>query len=90
MIHNKINCFPKRYQKTYESVSQKREQKKGAIPMQNEYWKLFEKSGSIMDYLNYACTTEESMKNILAESGEKYESGDRNGNGFISNAGRRV
>ena len=58
--------------------------------MQEEYWKLFEKSGSIMDYLNYACTTEESMKNGLAESREKYESGDRNGNGFIGNAGGRV
>lgn len=58
--------------------------------MQEEYWKLFEKSGSIMDYLNYACTTEESIKNGLVESREKYESGDRHGNGFISNASRRV
>lgn len=58
--------------------------------MQEDYWKLFEKSGSITDYLNYACTTEESMRNGLVESREKYESGDRNGNGFISNAGGRV
>ncbi len=58
--------------------------------MQEEYWKLFEQSGSIMDYLNYACTTEESMESGLIESREKYESGDRNGNGFVSNASGRV
>lgn len=58
--------------------------------MQEEYWKLFEKSGSINDYLSYACTTEESQENGRLESREKYESGDRNGNGFIGDAGRRV
>lgn len=55
------------------------------------YWKLFEKTGNIFDYLNYACTSEESLnasRTILEDKkvGSVERSGDSNGNGVISNA----
>ncbi len=44
--------------------------------MKNEsYWNLFEKTGNINDYLNYACTSEQSLsENRIAKfsSGKKH------------------
>lgn len=54
---------------------------KGAHMMKDDYWKLFEKTGSISDYLAYACTSEESQLIGREEGVSQNESGDRNGNG---------
>ncbi|SFR75824.1 hypothetical protein [Anaeromicropila populeti] len=39
-----------------------------------ELWSLFEKSGAIHDYLNYACTSEDSLcQEIEMEEGSVYD-----------------
>lgn len=40
-----------------------------------ELWKMFEKTGSINDYLNYACTCESGLEEIQenADSSENKE-----------------
>ena len=55
-----------------------------------DYWNVFELTGSINDYLNYACASE-AHQEIRKEEGERADEA-RNGirNGFISYACRRV
>lgn len=69
---------------------------KGAHFMKNdEYWKQFEKTGDVLDYLNYtACTCEETMLYTSLAINESKEGdyyadinyGDRNG--FVGHADR--
>lgn len=58
--------------------------------MKNDFWRLFEKTGSVDDYLNYACTCEESQS-FGREEGERCDEPD-NGhrNGFIGHADWRL
>lgn len=58
--------------------------------MKSDYWKLFEETGSISAYLNYACTSEESQSYGREEGGHGDEPGDRDRNGFISHANWRL
>lgn len=51
--------------------------------MNDDYWKLFEKSGKIDDYLLYACTSEESQLEGREEGGKGEEPGECYWNGFI-------
>lgn len=59
-----------------------------------EYWKRFEKTGYISDYLNYtACTAEDCTRQIANEVEEGGFRGGRidcDGNGIISNANWRL
>lgn len=55
-----------------------------------DYWNIFELTGSIDDYLNYACASEERQEMGKEEGGQADESGDSSGNGFISHARGRV
>lgn len=55
-----------------------------------DYWNIFELTGSIDDYLNYACASEERQEREQKEGGQADESGDGSGNGFISHARGRV
>lgn len=44
----------------------------GRLTMKDkELWKLFEKTGSINDYLNYACTCESQYEEDCCECGHK-------------------
>lgn len=52
--------------------------------MNDDYWKLFEKSGKVNDYLLYACTSEESQLEGREEGGRCEEPGVGDWNGFIS------
>lgn len=64
----------------------------------NDYWKRFEQTGAISDYLNYtACTSESANRNIEREiyTGSIREGGVRgcseyDRHGLISDAGRRL
>jgi hypothetical protein len=55
-----------------------------------EFWERFEKTGNILDYLNYtACTSEECSKYKSPEKEEGGYSGDRfnyGGDGIVSHA----
>ena len=58
-----------------------------------ESWNIFEKTGSITDYLNYtSCTKEETELEIYKNSREDRENGgitgDTSWNGFVGDAGR--
>ena len=55
-----------------------------------DYWNVFELTGNINDYLNYACASE-AHQEISKEEGEKADE-SRNGvrNGFIGYACRRI
>lgn len=55
-----------------------------------DYWNIFELTGSVSDYLNYACTSEERQEMKQKEGGQADESGDSDGDGFISYARWRV
>lgn len=63
-----------------------------------EYWNIFELTGNINDYLNYACASEERQEAERdaerelkqKEGGQADESGNGNGNGFISHAHWRI
>ncbi len=55
-----------------------------------EYWNIFELTGSISDYLNYACASEERQEMEQEEGGQADESGDSSGNGFVSHARWRI
>lgn len=64
----------------------------------NDYWKRFEQTGAIADYLNYtACTSESAIQNIEpeADDGSGGEGGVRgrskyNRHGIVCNANRRL
>lgn len=64
----------------------------------NDYWKRFEQTGAISDYLNYtACTSESANRNIKSEiyTGSVREGGVRgcsehDRDGIVSNASRRL
>lgn len=64
----------------------------------NEYWKRFEQTGAISDYLNYtACTSESTNRNIETNiyTGSIREGGVRgcsehDRHGIISDASRRL
>lgn len=53
-------------------------------------WKLFEKTGSIEDYLNYACASEEKQLENRKTGGETVEFGDRDGDGAVCHARWRI
>ena len=59
-----------------------------------DYWNIFELTGCISDYLNYACASEERQEleweKDKKEGGQADESGNSNGNGFISHAHWRI
>ena len=63
-----------------------------------EYWNIFELTGSVSDYLNYACASEErqvleqreEQESRKKEGGLEDESGNSHGNGFIGYAHWRV
>lgn len=57
--------------------------------MNNESWKIFEQSGNIFDYLNYACTNEKSQLDGR-EGVNGNESGSSAGDGIIGYANRRI
>lgn len=57
-----------------------------------ESWSIFERTGSIVDYLNYtACTKEKQIQNMYWNDGDgrTYGSsaGDASWNGFVGDAG---
>ena len=62
------------------------------------YWNIFELTGNINDYLNYACASEERQELEYKleceleqrEGGQADESGDSHGNGFVGYAHWRV
>lgn len=64
----------------------------------NDYWKRFEQTGAISDYLNYtACTSESANRNIEREiyTGSVREGGVRgcskyDRDGIVSDASRRL
>lgn len=55
-----------------------------------EYWKLFEKTGSVSDYLNYACASEEKQLENRKTGGQTVELGNFDRNGAVSDASWRV
>ena len=55
-----------------------------------DYWNIFELTGSVDDYLNYACASEEWQEMEQKEGGQTDESGNSSGNGFISHARGRI
>ena len=63
-----------------------------------DYWNIFELTGSISDYLNYACASEErqemeqreSQQIKMKEGGQADESGNSDGDGFIRYAHRGI
>ena len=63
-----------------------------------EYWNIFELTGSVNDYLNYACTSEgkQNLEQKLEceseqkEGGQADESGNSHGDGFVGYAHWRV
>ena len=63
-----------------------------------EYWNTFELTGSINDYLNYACASEERQeleqkseyKSEQRGGGQADESGNSYGDGFVGYAHWRV
>ena len=62
------------------------------------YWNIFELTGSINDYLNYACASEErqeleqkeEQESMKKEGGQADESGNSHGDGFVGYAHWRV
>ncbi|MFU0827170.1 MAG: DUF4240 domain-containing protein [Lachnoclostridium sp.] len=61
--------------------------------MRNEkYWERFEKTGNIMDYLNYTACTAEELHQLLSvdikEGGDNDDNSLSNGDGFIGHAYR--
>ena len=44
-------------------------------------WKIFCKTGNVEDYLNYACTNEESQQKGHTQVGCENDAGKRDGNG---------
>ncbi len=55
-----------------------------------DYWNVFELTGSISDYLNYACASEERQEISKEEGGKADESGECIRDGFISHARGRI
>lgn len=58
-----------------------------------EYWKRFEETGSISDYLNYtACTLEDATwyRNDIKEGGSIGDNNTYDRDGFISHANWRL
>lgn len=56
---------------------------KGTVAMINEYWRRFEETGCIYDYMDYARVKEEKMDK---EGVMQNESGNSDRNGVVSNA----
>ncbi len=64
----------------------------------NDYWKRFEQTGAILDYLNYtACTSESANRNIANEiytgsngEGEVRGCSEYDWDGAFVNASRRL
>lgn len=56
----------------------------------SDYWKQFEQTGSISDYLNYACASEERQAQEKEESESLNESRNCTGNGFVGYARWRL
>lgn len=54
--------------------------------MQNEYWKRFEETGFISDYLDYVRIKGEWQGKIDKEGAVKNESRNSDGNGIVHNA----
>lgn len=55
-----------------------------------DYWERFEKTGNILDYLNYTACTAEELNQLLSienEEGGNSDDGSRSdGNGFVGHA----
>jgi len=51
------------------------------------YWKLFEKTGNITAYLNYACASEERQEENRKEGDFANETGNSTGTGTFSSTG---
>lgn len=58
--------------------------------MQNEYWKRFEKTGFVSDYLDYVQTRENWQGGMDKEGVGKDESRNGNGDGIIFDAHRGI
>lgn len=56
----------------------------------SDYWKQFEQTGNINDYLNYACASEERQEKDREKSEAFDESGDCTGHGAVSYARWRL
>lgn len=54
--------------------------------MQNEYWKRFEKTGFVSDYLDYVKIRSDWQGKIDKEGAVQNESRNCDGNGVIRNA----
>ena len=55
-----------------------------------DYWDVFELTGNINDYLNYACASELKQEISKEESGNANESGDSIRDSFVLYANRRI
>ncbi|MBQ5560016.1 MAG: hypothetical protein IIT46_09615 [Lachnospiraceae bacterium] len=56
--------------------------------MKNEYWKKFEETGFVSDYLEYAKGKEQSL--VDGEGVALNESGTGDGNGIVGDANRGI
>ena len=54
---------------------------------ETEYWDVFYQTGKVDDYLNYACTSEESQHQREKERSEHGRESDGNGTFGISHRG---
>ena len=52
-----------------------------------EYWNIFEQTGSINAYLQYACASEQAALSESEEGEMEHESGKYNGNGTFCGTG---
>lgn len=55
--------------------------------MKNEFWKKFEETGYVKDYLNYV---QVKMETVDKEGAKQDESGNSDGNRFVSDADWRI
>lgn len=55
-----------------------------------DYWKLFERTGSVSAYLSYACASEEKQLENRKTGEETVEYGDRDRDGAVGHACWRI
>ncbi len=55
-----------------------------------DYWKLFERTGSVSDYLNYACASEEKQLENRKTGGQTVEFRDHDRDGAVGHAYWRI
>lgn len=60
------------------------------VIMNNGYWEVFKQTGNISDYLNYACTNEESQNNPKKEGERGGNTGNRDWDGVSRHASWRL